>query len=271
MTAFLRFSQRKDISYLRPADPGPVGRRRQRLHPRHPAAGRRRLHLGGHAEPRCSTSASDSTTCSAAKSRRISAGPISRPNTASQACLPTLAGGFPRWSSAGFSNPTVGRQATNPQFQNPTSFNPKFNYSIVKGGHSIKFGYELLAIRTEVLDINPLYGQDTFAGHYSKPTAAQCGGCTVPTASAAIETYDLADFYLRPAQPDRPRQQSGHQSAPACALPLRAGRLARHSQTDSESRPALGIRHAHLGARQSMVEFQSRHQHARARHQRQPL
>lgn len=30
----------------------------------------------------------------------------------------------------GSGSPTVGRQATNPQFQNPTSFEPKLNYSI---------------------------------------------------------------------------------------------------------------------------------------------
>ncbi len=39
MTSFLRFSQRKDIQFFGPADPGPVGRRRKRFHPRHSAAG----------------------------------------------------------------------------------------------------------------------------------------------------------------------------------------------------------------------------------------
>src|SRR5262249_48695382 len=91
--------------------------------------------------------------------------------------------------------PTIGRQATNPQFQNPVSFNPKLNYSMIKGRHSIKFGYEFLAIRTEVLDINPLYGSLTYGGQYSKPTAAQCG-CTVPTDSNSVNSYNLADFYF---------------------------------------------------------------------------
>ena len=104
----------------------------------------------------------------------------------------SLAGGFPTQVVTGFSNPTFGRQATNPQFQNPTSFNPKLNYSFVRGRHSIKVGYEFIAIRTEVQDINPLYGQDTYNGQYSKPTAAQCG-CT-PANDAT--SYDLADFFF---------------------------------------------------------------------------
>ena len=99
----------------------------------------------------------------------------------------------------GYSNPTIGRQATNPQFQNPTSFNPKLNYSLIRGRHSIKFGYEFLAIRTEVLDINPLYGQDTFSGGFSKPTAAECG-CTP---ASDTTSYNLARFLFRPAQSDR--------------------------------------------------------------------
>ena len=36
-----------------------------------------------------------------------------------------LAGGFPTMVIGGYSNPTIGRQATNPQFQNPTSFKPE--------------------------------------------------------------------------------------------------------------------------------------------------
>ncbi len=45
MTAFLRFSQRKDISFFGPADPGPSGGDGKRLHSRDSAAGGRRLYL----------------------------------------------------------------------------------------------------------------------------------------------------------------------------------------------------------------------------------
>ena len=55
-------------------------------------------------------------------------------------------------------------------------------------------GYEFVAIRTEVLDVNPLYGADTYAGQFSKPTCAQLGQpatCSVPSDATS---YNLADF-----------------------------------------------------------------------------
>ena len=36
-------------------------------------------------------------------------------------------------------------------------------------------GYQFLTIRTEILDTNPIYGQDTYSGAFSKPTCAQLG------------------------------------------------------------------------------------------------
>jgi hypothetical protein len=111
--------------------------------------------------------------------------------------LPTgsnITGGLPTQVITGFSSPTMGRQTSNPQFQNPTSFNPKINYSWIQGRHAFKAGYEFLAIRTEVLDVNPLYGQDTYSGQFSKPTCAQLGqaaGCTV---AADATSYNVADF-----------------------------------------------------------------------------
>ena len=68
------------------------------------------------------------------------------------------------------------------------------NFSKQLGRHSLKTGYELTIIRTEVLDVNPLYGQDTYTGQFSKPTCAQLGqaaGCTIASDSTS---YDLADF-----------------------------------------------------------------------------
>ncbi len=43
------------------------------------------------------------------------------------------------------------------------------------GRHSLKAGYEFSTIHTEILDVNPLYGQDVYAGQFSKPTCAQLG------------------------------------------------------------------------------------------------
>lgn len=195
MTAFLRWSQRKDISYFGPADPGlsggdgngfihaiqqqaavgytwtatPTSLLEARLGFTHVLGGKQPPYLGG---PDIATQY----------------GILGEPSS--------LAGGFPTQIVTGFSNPTFGRQTTNPQFQNPTSWNPKFNYSLVRGRHSLKAGYEFLTIRTEVLDINPLYGSDAYSGQYSKPTCGQLGqpaGCSIANDATS---YDLADFFF---------------------------------------------------------------------------
>ena len=41
--------------------------------------------------------------------------------------------------------------------------------------HALKAGYEFQMIRTQVEDINPLYGRDTYNGSFSRPTCAQLG------------------------------------------------------------------------------------------------
>ncbi len=49
MTAFVRFSQRKDLDYYRARHPGPFGRRRQWLHPLHRSECVHGIHLDGDA------------------------------------------------------------------------------------------------------------------------------------------------------------------------------------------------------------------------------
>ncbi len=105
---------------------------------------------------------------------------------------PSITGGLNSQAVGGFN--AFGRQTSNPQFQNPTSFNPKLNYSLIKGHHAMKVGYEFVGIRTEILDVNPLYGLNTYAGQFSKPTCAQLGkatGCSIP---GDTTSYNLADF-----------------------------------------------------------------------------
>ncbi len=79
---------------------------------------------------------------------------------------PLVAGGIPGISITGFS--ALGRQTTNPQFQNPGLLDPKVNYSWVVKKHSLKTGYEYQQIWMAVQDTNPLYGGFTFAGGYSR-------------------------------------------------------------------------------------------------------
>ena len=95
-----------------------------------------------------------------------------------------LTGGLTATNLSGYSQ--LGRQATNPQFQNPLSFNYKLNLSRATGRNTIKAGYEFVAIRTQVNDINPLYGRDSYAGGFSRPAGAP----------ADATSYSLADFYF---------------------------------------------------------------------------
>lgn len=94
---------------------------------------------------------------------------------------PRVAGGLPTQLISGYT--TLGRQATNPQWQWPTVFNPKVNYTRSWGRHSFKTGYEFQHIQTQVQDVNPLYGRDQYAGQFSRPAGA-----------ASNNLYNLADF-----------------------------------------------------------------------------
>ena len=95
---------------------------------------------------------------------------------------PVIGGGLTGQQISGFTN--LGRQTSNPQFQNPTTINPKVNYSRIVGRHSLKAGYEYQAINTDIFDFNPQYGQDNYAGQFSK------------AGTASNNLYNLADFLL---------------------------------------------------------------------------
>jgi hypothetical protein len=95
---------------------------------------------------------------------------------------PEVTGGLTTQTIGGFNQ--LGRQATNPQYQNPTNYNLRTSYAILRGRHSLKFGYEFLRVNTEVQDTNPLMGIDTYTGQFSRVTGA------------ANNLYNLADFYF---------------------------------------------------------------------------
>jgi len=96
---------------------------------------------------------------------------------------PRISGGLPSQTINGYS--ALGRQATNPQWQYPTVWNPKVNYTWLMGRQSFKAGYEYQNIGVEVQDVNPLYGLDTYAGQFTRPAGV-----------AANNIYNLADFML---------------------------------------------------------------------------
>ncbi len=184
MSSFLRFSQRKDLQYYQPDIPGAAG-----------GGGNGYIHSIQQQAAIGYTWTVSPTSLLEARFAfdHVLAGKVppylggpSMQDLYGFTGLPTspsLTGGLNSQAVSGFN--AFGRQTSNPQFQNPTSFNPKINYSLVKGRHSLKVGYEFVAIRTEVLDVNPLYGADTYAGQFSKPSASSPADAT---------TYNLADF-----------------------------------------------------------------------------
>ena len=95
----------------------------------------------------------------------------------------TITGGLTTQTITGFSQ--LGRQATNPQFQNPFTINPRFNYTKTLGRHSLKTGYEYLAVNTDVQDTNPLMGLDTYSGQFSRAAT-----------SSANTIFNLSDFFF---------------------------------------------------------------------------
>jgi len=96
---------------------------------------------------------------------------------------PRIAGGLQTQAITSYTQ--FGRQATNPQWQFPDVWNPKVNYSWLRGSHSLKAGYEFQHVGVEVQDVNPLYGLDTYNGNFTRPAGA-----------AANIQYNLADFML---------------------------------------------------------------------------
>ena len=93
----------------------------------------------------------------------------------------TITGGLTPQTIQGYS--ALGRQATNPQFQNPFVTNPRLTYTLTLGRQTLKLGAELLAINTDVQDTNPLYGSDSYNSQFSRPAGR-----------ASNNLYNLADF-----------------------------------------------------------------------------
>jgi len=69
------------------------------------------------------------------------------------------------------------------QHQYPEVVNPKADYTHVQGRHTFKAGVEYQHIATEILDLNPLTGTDTYNGQFSRPASAKSNNI-----------YNFADF-----------------------------------------------------------------------------
>jgi len=193
MTAFLRWSQRKDIQFYQSSYAGPAG-----------GDGNGFIHSidqnasAGYTWTVSSTSILEArlgwSHIVAGKEPPLVGGPSLQSMFGIQGLptTPDLTGGFNTQSISGYT--ALGRQTSNPQFQNPTSWDPKINFSKNLGRHSMKMGWEYLHIDTEILDVNPLYGQDVYSGQFSKPTCAQLGQPSTCAVASDSTSYDLADF-----------------------------------------------------------------------------
>jgi hypothetical protein len=194
MTTFVRFSQRKDNQFYQPNIPGPSG-----------GSGNGNVRI---VDQNAAFSYTWTLTPTSLLDVRLGFShilggkfPIFLGGQSMQdmygvpglSTAPFLTGGLNTQNISGLSS-VIGRQATNPQFQNPTSWDPKINYSWIHGRHALKTGFEMGIIHTEVMDINPVYGLNAYAGQFSKPTCAQlslASGCSIASDSTS---YNLADF-----------------------------------------------------------------------------
>ncbi len=109
---------------------------------------------------------------------------------------PRIAGGLNTQNVNNFSG--FGRQTTSPNVQNPFVIDPKFNYSLLRGAHSLKFGYEYQRIEVTDDDFHPKYGNDTYSGAFSTPLTPVANPSNVPAPSSAYINEDIAltDFFF---------------------------------------------------------------------------
>jgi hypothetical protein len=110
---------------------------------------------------------------------------------------PDIAGGLNTQAINGIA--AIGRQSSNPQFQNPLVVNPRVNYTFVTGRHAFKVGYEYQRINTPISDSHPKYGQDTYGGSFSRPIGTTANNTAYNIADflfGARSSYQLTDTFV---------------------------------------------------------------------------
>jgi hypothetical protein len=120
------------------------------------------------------------------------------PNLLTQAGIPnaptdpSVAGGLNTQLLSGYAQ--FGRSASSGTDISPFVLNPKINYTLLHGNHSLKFGYEFLGISTLISNFHPQFGTDNYKSGFSQGSAK----APVNTAGVADPTYKnawiLADF-----------------------------------------------------------------------------
>jgi hypothetical protein len=87
---------------------------------------------------------------------------------------------------------TFGAEATNNEISNPNTWNFKTNYTVVKGRHSLSFGYEFLRVNQVTVPGSPVLGEDTYTGEFSY--YAPSGIARPASSTGRKQDYGLADF-----------------------------------------------------------------------------
>lgn len=140
-----------------------------------------------------------------------------------------LVGGLTPQSITGYSQ--LGRQSTNPQFQNPTNINPRASYTWTAGRQTLKLGFEYSAVNVDVNDTNPNYGLDSYTSQFTRPAGR-----------SSSNQYNLADFMLGL------RSQYGF--ATRVVAPMRRRSYYSYIQNDFKATPRLTL---NIGLRYEFV------------------
>jgi hypothetical protein len=106
---------------------------------------------------------------------------------------PAYAGGLNTQNVSGFTQ--FGEQATNPQFTNPTTWDPKVNYSWIKGRHTLKVGYEFTWMDQAISDFHPKFGSDSYGGFFSLGTGQAQTAVTKQAAALADFLFGARNTY----------------------------------------------------------------------------
>ena len=106
---------------------------------------------------------------------------------------PSVAGGLYSLNMAGGLS-QLGRQNSNPQYQDPFVINPKVNFTKIVGRHTLKMGFESQIIDTAVSDFHPQYGTDSYSGFFSDPAYFTNRASLNSLSSAQQQAYSIADL-----------------------------------------------------------------------------
>jgi hypothetical protein len=80
---------------------------------------------------------------------------------------PSICGGIPVVNFPAGTLERIGRTTSQPQFQTPRSLNIRESLAMTRGAHGLKFGAELLNVKTGIRDVSSLLGQFNFSGRFT--------------------------------------------------------------------------------------------------------